>query len=638
MDAFFGNGTGWGEEGPDDVITPPEMSPQPEAPPAACMWSDKHINTFLKGCAKNSSSATTEYTTADGRGGEVVAHCPRFPSLETAKAACVSSEYQNCGGITIRINGSIELRSSADPIDSPNHETSYVLQNTLTCKPLPPDPVWQARAQGAYGAIARADGATARWIMQGWLLNIKFQGFGPPKIGPVALSRLHAYASAAPKGNFILTDMGTFDKGGSKSIPTGQWKEWQASWGIPFIWTALHTFGGNDGIRGNLSEVNAIPFSAPPLAPAPAGADPGTQVVGVGYTPEGLDQNPAYFELLQESAFKAAPEANLTEWLVLRAHRRYGLTANGSIGLTVNGSIGHANGGTNADVASAWANIGNSGYANDAPVHESTGVGLMPGKQTETWTGFGPDRQTPLPNLCLEWRAWGSLLAAAPDVAAVKVPGSVLPYPRTFSYDLVDIGREVMSQLTIPVSQNFSDAIKASKLNEKHLNATGGLYQDLLRDLDRLLSADTAFMLGPWLESARKLGGSDVDCSGTVVGDLKCDDFMEWNARSQLTTWQPTPKGAAVTGRPNDYARKHWSGLVSDYYAVRVSQYLEQALQDAAAGKPFQTNEMTRREVKLAFEFQTAFGNGYPTEPVEDVVDVSTELIKKWGLYFRACA
>ena len=42
-------------------------------------------------------------------------------------------------------------------------------------------------------------------------------------------------------------------------------------------------------------------------------------------------------ELLQEAAFKAAPEPNLTDWLVRRAHRRYGLL-----------------GGHNADVAAAW--------------------------------------------------------------------------------------------------------------------------------------------------------------------------------------------------------------------------------------------------------------------------------------------
>ena len=82
------------------------------------------------------------------------------------------------------------------------------------------------------------------------------------------------------------------------------------------------------------------------------------QAVGVGYTPEGLDQNPAFYELLQEAAFKAAPETDVTAWLVRRAHRRYGL-----------------NGG-DEDVTQAWAELAASGYANDAPVDDTTNVGM----------------------------------------------------------------------------------------------------------------------------------------------------------------------------------------------------------------------------------------------------------------------
>jgi hypothetical protein len=36
------------------------------------------------------------------------------------------------------------------------------------------------------------------------------------------------------------------------------------------------------GIKGNLSQINAIPFQAPPLAPVPPGYSPKTQAVGVG--------------------------------------------------------------------------------------------------------------------------------------------------------------------------------------------------------------------------------------------------------------------------------------------------------------------------------------------------------------------
>ena len=41
--------------------------------------------------------------------------------------------------------------------------------------------------------------------------------------------------------------------------------------------------------------------------------------------------------------------------------------------------------------------------------------------------------------------------------------------------------------------------------------------------------------------------------------------------------------------------------------------------------------------VKLAYEWQTSFGNGYPLEPIGDPVKISTALISKWGRFFGAC-
>jgi hypothetical protein len=516
------------------------------------------------------------------------------------------------------------------------------------------------------------------------MLLIRGTGFGPPAIGAKALSRLKAYAAAAPPGNFIVTDM--------SPTGVGQWKDWKppGDWGLPFIWSSLHVFGGNDGIKGNMNVTNGIPFEAPPFSPGPGWAcykfdpeeqkeinekkispekiceqdgyswnggdhtrfqgcgtcnccqkgtpyDPKTQAVGVGYTPEGLDQNPAYYEVLQEAAFKQTSEANITEWLIKRAHRRYGLpfagTAHTAAVKNTNAAV------ENLNVASAWSNIGHSGYANDGGVHDPTNVGSLKPSNAEPWTGFDKDKITPTAGMCMEWKAWNSLLAAAPLVksanAATPASQKFGDYPKTYTYDLVDIGREVLAQLTIPVARNFSAAI-AGTLISSRVNHTGALYRDLLLDLDSLLATDTAFMIGPWLASARKLGGDAVDCTGTVVGDLKCDDFMEWNARSQVSTWKPTPKNGPL-GSPGDYARKHWSGLVSDYYATRVDLYMKQALADAAASKPFDNGSMHSKLVRLAYEWQTAFGNTYPTEPESDPVTVSTGLIAKWGNFFHKC-
>eukprot|EP00463_Aulacantha_scolymantha_P003547 TRINITY_DN4419_c0_g1_i1.p3 TRINITY_DN4419_c0_g1~~TRINITY_DN4419_c0_g1_i1.p3 ORF type:complete len:77 (-),score=9.04 TRINITY_DN4419_c0_g1_i1:1008-1238(-) len=58
-----------------------------------------------------------------------------------------------------------------------------------------------------------------------------------------------------------------------------------------FIWTTLHDFGATDGMKGNLSQINEIPFSG--MSP-----EAETSVWGTGFTPEGIDQNPVYYEFM----------------------------------------------------------------------------------------------------------------------------------------------------------------------------------------------------------------------------------------------------------------------------------------------------------------------------------------------------
>ena len=67
----------------------------------------------------------------------------------------------------------------------------------------------------------------------------------------------------------------------------GEWKKWNnaAFFGAKFIWTTLHDFGGTDGMKGQLTHINQIPFAAQTAAVP-------TNVWGTGYTPEGIDQNP----------------------------------------------------------------------------------------------------------------------------------------------------------------------------------------------------------------------------------------------------------------------------------------------------------------------------------------------------------
>ena len=519
MDGFFGNGTGWGMDEGGGTTTPATLAPaavandgwgdvqeQEDAPVSYSKLEDMdtHISghtpgTCASGVCQALRCAATKPCAAHGCAGkdaEVACDIAALEQACTANPRCVG--FNSDGWLKPCVNASCGATRASTPGVDTYVSSRHAPLPPPPPAPLPPDPVFLARAKGAYGAIERADGPTARWIYQGWALHAPDSGMSPP--GPKHLARVHGFSHAAPPGNFILTDMAA----------NGQWRKWKGTWGIPFIWTSLPDFGGNLYQHGNLAKCNEIPYAAPPLSPAPPGYNSATQVVGVGYTPEGLDQNPAYYELLQEAAFKAAPEPDLTAWLVTRAHRRYGL-----------------HDAPDPDVTAAWVALRNAGYANDGPTHDPTGVANMPAKQVPGWMGFEKGTAAaPKHALCLDWKAWGHLtkfgaanfIDAGSTASADTGGGAVVPLPKTFSYDLVDIGREVLSQLTIPLSQNFSTALHQPRLNAARIQAAGGLYTQVLHDLETLLTTDGAFLLGPWLQSARKIGGNASDCGHTVLG------------------------------------------------------------------------------------------------------------------------
>ena len=127
-----------------------------------------------------------------------------------------------------------------------------------------------------------------------------------------------------------------------------------AFFGANFIWTTLHDFGGTDSLRGNLTRANEIPFSA--MGPSHAGK---ANVWGTGFTPEGIDQNPAFYEVVVEQNWRAEPIANMTDHLIERAHRRYALAAR------------------DADIADAWARLARSSYVLDQWGQDTGGVGHL---------------------------------------------------------------------------------------------------------------------------------------------------------------------------------------------------------------------------------------------------------------------
>jgi len=503
MDGVFAGASTWGEAAA-------------AAPAANCTWGPPLEGFYLKGC-------TTE-----------APPCAHFPALAAAQAACEADA--RCGGVTLE-GSSYQLRAGAAPIAFAG-ETSWVL--AAGCHPPAVDPGFLARGRAAYAGIARTDPA-ATWLWQGWALNVMARA---PR--PAVAAQLRGFAAAPPPGRFLVVDMGIH----------GWDPQWQdVGFGeVPFLFTALETFGGNMAIKGNLSRLGAaLPWAA--LAANASGLS------GVGFSPEGFDQNPPVYELIAQASFEGAPPppGGAAARLVARAQRRYGLAA------------------PRPAVTAAWTALANSGYNLDLGVSDGTSVGRFasaPFALDATFWGAGG---APTPALCGAWAAWGALIAAGGD-PAVDAAGA------PFTYDLVNVGREVLAQLSGPLALAFARALRGKPLNATALAASGGAYARLLRALDGVLATDAAFLLGPWLAAARGWGVGASDCGDSLRGAIPCADFYEWNARAQLTTWYPPLNGSlsGAVARDGDYARKHWQGLVGGFYATRVDAALGVALRSGA--------------------------------------------------------
>jgi alpha-N-acetylglucosaminidase len=402
--------------------------------------------------------------------------------------------------------------------------------------PPPPKPpgYWSKRGEKAWASLSNSD-PDAIWSYQGWAI-LNANGSSDMMAG---------FVGAVPPGRISIVDMA--------SDGSGEWRDWlklnpsqgrstssnvgadaaqPASsstamapfHGAHFIWTSLHTFGGMDSLRGNLSRANDIPFLAMDTV------TPNGGVWGSGFTPEGIDQNPAFYEFLIEQNWRASPVPDIASHLVERAHRRYALPG----------------GVVDPDVTTAWSLLAASAYTLDLWGMDSGGVTHLPGDNYNDWAwepvGKPCTRQhcsadytlpyQPTAIMCSVWTAWGAFLRAGPRMDASLEP---------WTYDLVNIGREVLAQIATPLSVQFNATLwnatahQQPKLNAEVIKASAEAYVDVLHDLDELLNTDSAFQVGGWIEQARNLAaqqpGTDCHAKGFGADELDpkdCAHFYEW--------------------------------------------------------------------------------------------------------------
>lgn len=360
------------------------------------------------------------------------------------------------------------------------------------------------------------------------------------------------------------------------------WERARAFFGKNWIWCMLQNFGQRQCLCGTSDTVAEEPHK---LLHNPSAGN----MKGIGLTMEGINQNPFIFALMLENVWQDAPvdrEAFLQKYLT----NRYGLR--------------NASAKTADRIGKAWRSLLNSVYSNHTNPDggRQSVLTLRPVFEPDTSKLTCPRNFFARDSLL---QAWDSMMLCAEELTPSD----------GFRYDLVDVTRQAMAELLDSLHYEVQKAYHTRDIDQFERRSAGVL--ELIGEIDALLSTRREFLLGPWVESARALG--------TDAGEKA---LYEWNAKTQITLW-------GKPGSPlNDYASKHWAGLVGDFYRERFSMFYAGQLASLRSGEPFDTEAFKIR--CLTFEQRWTEGSEhYVTEPTHNETAMCCRLYDKYRNNFK---
>lgn len=370
--------------------------------------------------------------------------------------------------------------------------------------------------------------------------------------------RIEAFLKAVPDDRLVVLDLFC------ESRP--MWNETQAFCGKPWLWCNIQNFGNTVFLGGPLNKIAADL----PAACRDAGSG---QLVGLGFVNEGLGYNPVVQDLMFQLAWRDEP-VDVKAWVVDYARHRYGRE--------------------NAHAAQAWQQLATTAYR--APAGDHAIFDRAP-----TLGGGRGGAAYSQTNLVETWRA---LQQAADELQDAD----------TYRYDLVNVARQVLSNHASVLHQEVLKARRAK--DAAALETATAQFLQLLSELDELLATRREFLLGRWLEDAKRWGTTDAERAK-----------FEWNARRVLTLWG---EGPAI----DDYARKQWSGMISGYYRPRWEQFFHELTQCLRQDKPFDEKAFHAALRPWMAEWSSR-RECFPAEPRGDSVAVAARLWSKYENAFR---
>ncbi|CAG5054130.1 unnamed protein product [Parnassius apollo] len=400
----------------------------------------------------------------------------------------------------------------------------------------------QDTASAIFSVMSRFDNS-AVWLVQNWMFVHN------PILWPSR--RIKSFLTSVPNGRMLILDL--------QSEQWPQYNLYQMYYGQPFIWCMLHNFGGTLGMFGNMRAINRDVYDTR--------SSINSTMIGIGLTPEGINQNYVVYDLMLETAWRKEPVQNLENWVADYAERRYGCNA----------------------TSSAWRYLLKS-------VYNFEGLNRIRGKYVVT-------RRPSLKIKPWAWYKSSDLFNAFKKFVFAANSGCDSP---GFYHDLVDVTRQA---LQYRADQLYMDILKERSSSVWVFNATIVRFIDLMKDMETILATNKDFLLSGWLSAAR-------DASNGMPS------LYELNARNQITLWGPN-------GEITDYACKQWAEVFHYYYTPRWSLFLSMVLDAKVRNETF--DERGAQKVVRTSVEERFLTVGIDTLSSNDTKTIALILYEKWA-------
>ncbi|MDQ8701371.1 alpha-N-acetylglucosaminidase [Streptomyces sp. LHD-70] len=266
---------------------------------------------------------------------------------------------------------------------------------------------------------------------------------------------------------------------------------------------------------------------------------PGSTLAGTAYMPEAAERDPAALELFTELAWREEA-VDRAEWFRAYADLRYG------------GQDGQARAAMAALRETAYRITSKDGRPHDSIFAARPSLSANSGTYYATHTPAFPPGGFD--------RAFAALLGVRDSLRRSDA----------YRYDLTDLARQALANRSWQLLPQLRAAY--GRKDRETFRTLARLWLRLMRLSEEVTGAHRAFLLGPWLEDAKRMASTPAEAAE-----------LERTARVLITTW--ADRATADGGRLANYANRDWHGLIGDFHLPQWTAYLDELEDALAAGR-----------------------------------------------------